>query len=67
MRKVPVRLWVVAVVVAGVMFLTYQAYLKPCQLQPGGPCNTCSYDYCCEATNMVCRSNKCIKLGLAPP
>lgn len=64
MRKtVAVSVWLLVAAAAVGAFLVYQAYLKPCQRTYLGPCNTTTYAGCCPGTNMVCYTQRCIKLN----
>lgn len=61
-RKVPVSVWLIVAVAVVVVFLVFQAYLKPCQPRLNGSCNTVWFGYCCTANNLVCYNQKCIQL-----
>ena len=63
-RRVSVSIWVIAAAIAAFGFVTYEAYLKPCQSTLNGPCNTTCYSGCCPNSNLVCYQQKCTPLSL---
>ena len=63
MRKtIAVNVWLLVAAVTIGAILIYQLFLKPCQRTYLGPCNTATYGSCCPGTNMVCYTQRCIKL-----